>query len=166
MSNYKGYLPGMNPNRTRKIFQDDDDRYYAYESSTGRFVNNLGQEVKTAKEAIAFNDKLDAEYKQMFPPQKSVGAKPFRAKPQRMTPTKSSRPMNGIIPTKGNKNPIEISTISPANIFPKSLNVKLIVFANSPNNSNIPTNAFIGPCEKLINFPPYPLNPREEKPQN
>ena len=58
MSNYKGYLPGMNPNRTRKIFQDDDDRYYAYESSTGRFVNNLGQEVKTAKEAIAFNDKL------------------------------------------------------------------------------------------------------------
>ena len=89
MSNYKGYLPGMNPNRTRKIFQDDDDRYYAYESSTGRFVNNLGQEVKTAKEAIAFNDKLDAEYKQMFPPQKSVGAKPFRAKPQRMTPTKS-----------------------------------------------------------------------------
>ena len=58
-------------------------------SSTGRFVNNLGQEVKTAKEAIAFNDKLDAEYKQMFPPQKSVGAKPFRAKPQRMTPTKS-----------------------------------------------------------------------------
>ena len=63
MSNYKGYLPGMNPNRTRKIFQDDDDRYYAYESSTGTFVNNLGQEVKTAKEAIAFNDKLDAEYK-------------------------------------------------------------------------------------------------------
>ena len=60
-----------------------------HESSTGRFVNNLGQEVKTAKEAIAFNDKLDAEYKQMFPPQKSVGAKPFRAKPQRMTPTKS-----------------------------------------------------------------------------
>ena len=48
MSNYKGYLPGMNPNRTRKIFQDDDDRYYAYESSTGTFVNNLGQEVKTA----------------------------------------------------------------------------------------------------------------------
>ena len=86
-NNYKGYLPEMNPNRTRKIFQDDDDRYYAYESSTGTFVNNLGQEVKTAKEAIAFNDKLDAEYKQMFPPQKSVGAKPFRAKPQRMPPT-------------------------------------------------------------------------------
>lgn len=87
MSNYKGYLPGMNPNRTRKIFQDDDDRYYAYESSTGTFVNNLGQEVKTAKEAIAINDKLDAEYKKAYPPQKAVGAKPFRAK--RMTPTQS-----------------------------------------------------------------------------
>ena len=87
MSNYKGYLPGMNPNRTRKIFQDDDDRYYAYESSTGTFVNNLGQEVKTAKEAIAINDKIDAEYKKAYPPQKAVGAKPFRAK--RMTPTQS-----------------------------------------------------------------------------
>ena len=41
MSNYKGYLPGMNPNRTRKILSDDDDRYYAFESSTGTFVNNL-----------------------------------------------------------------------------------------------------------------------------
>ena len=71
MSNYKGYLPGMNPNRTRKIFQDDDDRYYAYECSTGTFVNNLGQEVKTAKEAIAINDKLDAEYK-AYPLQKRV----------------------------------------------------------------------------------------------
>ena len=39
MSNYKGYLPGVNPNYTRKVLQDDDDRYYAYESSTGTFVN-------------------------------------------------------------------------------------------------------------------------------
>ena len=88
MSNYKGYLPGMNPNRTRKIFQDDDDRYYAYESSTGTFVNNLGQEVKTAKEAIAINDKLDAEYKKAYPPQKAVGAKPVRKK-GRASPVKS-----------------------------------------------------------------------------
>ena len=87
MSNYKGYLPGMNPNRTRKILSDDDDRYYAFESATGTFVNNLGQEVKTAKEAIAINDKIDAEYKKAYPPQKAVGAKPFRAK--RMTPTQS-----------------------------------------------------------------------------
>lgn len=79
MNNYKGYLPGVNPNYTRKVLQDDDDRYFAYEGSTGRFVNNLGQEVKTAKEAIAFNDKIDAEYKQAFPPQKMVGAKPVRS---------------------------------------------------------------------------------------
>ena len=79
MNNYKGYLPGVNPNYTRKVLQDDDDRYFAYEGSTGRFVNNLGQEVKTAKEAIAFNDKIDAEYKQAFPPQKMVGAKPARS---------------------------------------------------------------------------------------
>ena len=79
MNNYKGYLPGVNPNYTRKVLQDDDDRYFAYEGSTGRFVNNLGQEVKTAKEAIASNDKIDAEYKQAFPPQKMVGAKPVRS---------------------------------------------------------------------------------------
>ena len=79
MNNYKGYLPGVNPNYTRKVLQDDDDRYFAYEGSTGRFVNNLGQEVKTAKEAIAYNDKIDAEYKQAFPPQKSVAAKPVRS---------------------------------------------------------------------------------------
>jgi len=79
MNNYKGYLPGVNPNYTRKVLQDDDDRYFAYEGSTGRFVNNVGQEVKTAKEAIAYNDKIDAEYKQAFPPQKMVGAKPARS---------------------------------------------------------------------------------------
>ncbi len=79
MNNYKGYLPGVNPNYTRKVLQDDDDRYFAYEGSTGRFVNNVGQEVKTAKEAIAYNDKIDAEYKQAFPPQKSVAAKPVRS---------------------------------------------------------------------------------------
>ena len=79
MNNYKGYLPGVNPNYTRKVLQDDDDRYFAYEGSTGRFVNNVGQEVKTAKEAIAYNDKIDAEYKQAFPPQKSVAAKPARS---------------------------------------------------------------------------------------
>ena len=71
-----------------------------------------------------------------------------------ITPTKSSNPIKGIITIKGSKNPIEIKTISPANIFPKSLKVKLIVLANSPNNSKIPTKALIGPCEKLINFPP------------
>ena len=51
MSNYKGYLPGINPNYTKKILQDDDDRYFALDS--GRFVNGLGQEVKTMKEAVA-----------------------------------------------------------------------------------------------------------------
>ena len=79
MNNYKGYLRGVNPNYTRKVLQDDDDRYFAYEGSTGRFVNSLGQEVKTAKEAIAYNDKIDAEYKQAFPPQKMVGAEPVRS---------------------------------------------------------------------------------------
>ena len=79
MNNYKGYLRGVNPNYTRKVLQDDDDRYFAYESSTGRFVNNIGQEVKTAKEAIASNEKIDAEYTKAFPPQKMVGAEPVRS---------------------------------------------------------------------------------------
>ena len=79
MNNYKGYLRGVNPNYTRKVLQDDDDRYFAYESSTGRFVNNIVQEVKTAKEAIASNEKIDAEYTKAFPPQKMVGAEPVRS---------------------------------------------------------------------------------------
>ena len=79
MNNYKGYLRGVNQNYTRKVLQDDDDRYFAYESSTGRFVNNIGQEVKTAKEAIASNEKIDAEYTKAFPPQKMVGAEPVRS---------------------------------------------------------------------------------------
>jgi len=79
MSNYKGYLPGINPNYTKKILQDDDDRYFAMDS--GRFVNGLGQEVKTMAEAVAANDKIDAEYNKAWPPQKAVGAKPIRAVP-------------------------------------------------------------------------------------
>ena len=77
MSNYKGYLPGINPNYTKKILQDDDDRYFALDS--GRFVNGLGQEVKTMKEAVAANDKIDAEYNKAWPPQKAINAKPVRA---------------------------------------------------------------------------------------
>ena len=49
MSNYKGYLPGMNPNRTRKILSDDDDRYYAFESATGTFVNNQVKKLRLQK---------------------------------------------------------------------------------------------------------------------
>ena len=56
MSNYKGYLPGINPNYTKKILQDDDDRYFALDS--GRFVNGLGQEVKTMKE----KNKIENDY--------------------------------------------------------------------------------------------------------
>ena len=78
MNNYKGYLPGVNPNFTRKTLQDDDNRYFAYESATGTYVNGLGHEVKTVKEAITSNDKIDAEYREAFPPQKKVGAKPVR----------------------------------------------------------------------------------------
>ena len=87
MSRYKGYLTGVNPNYVRKLVQDEDPRYFAYESATGTFVNGRGEEVKSMKEAVAINDKIDAELKLAFPPQKAVGAKPFRAK--RMTPTQS-----------------------------------------------------------------------------
>ena len=79
MSKYKGYLTGINPNYTRKVLQEEDPRYFAYESTTGTFVNGKDQELKTAKEAIAFNEKLDAEFKAAFPPQKAVGAKPVRS---------------------------------------------------------------------------------------
>ena len=77
MSNYKGYLPGVNPNYTKKVLQDDDDRYFAMDS--GRFVNGLGVEVKTMAEAVAANDKIDAEYNKAWPPQKAINAKPVRA---------------------------------------------------------------------------------------
>ena len=77
MSNYKGYLPGVNPNYTKKVLQDDDDRYFAIDS--GRFVNGLGVEVKTMAEAVAANDKIDAEYNKAWPPQKAINAKPVRA---------------------------------------------------------------------------------------
>jgi hypothetical protein len=77
MNNYKGYLPGVNPNYTRKVLQDDDDRYFAIDS--GRFVNGLGVEVKTMAEAVAANDKIDAEYNKVWPPQKAINAKPVRA---------------------------------------------------------------------------------------
>ena len=77
MSNYKGYLPGVNPNYTKKVLQDDDDRYFAIDS--GRFVNGLGVEVKTMAEAVAANDKIDAEYNKACPPQKAINAKPVRA---------------------------------------------------------------------------------------
>ena len=78
MNRYKGYLTGINPNYTRKVLQEEDPRYFAYESTTGTFVNGKDQEVKTMKEAVAANDKIDAEYKAAFPPQKSIGAKPVR----------------------------------------------------------------------------------------
>lgn len=78
MNRYKGYLTGINPNYTRKVLQEEDPRYFAYESTTGTFVNGKDQEVKTMKEAVAANDKIDAEYKAAFPPQKAIGAKPVR----------------------------------------------------------------------------------------
>ena len=53
MSKYKGYLTGINPNYTRKVLQEEDPRYFAYESTTGTFVNGKDQEVKTMKEAVA-----------------------------------------------------------------------------------------------------------------
>ncbi len=74
MNNYKGYLRGVNPNNTRKLLMDEQS--FAYEASTGTFVNGIGEEVKTMKEAIAKNEKLDAELKNLFPPQKAVGATP------------------------------------------------------------------------------------------
>ena len=36
-------------------------------------------------------------------------------------------------------------SISPANIFPNNLKVKLTTLVNSPKNSRIPTNELIGP---------------------
>ena len=88
MSRYKGYLTGVNPNYVRKLVQDEDPRYFAYESTTGTFVNGRGEEVKSMKEAVAINDKIDAELKLAFPPQKAVGAKPVRKK-GRASPVKS-----------------------------------------------------------------------------
>ena len=37
MSNYKGYLKGINPNNTRKLIMDEQS--FAYEPATGTFVN-------------------------------------------------------------------------------------------------------------------------------
>ena len=117
MSKYKGYLPGINPNYTKKILQDDDDRYFAMDS--GRFVNGLGQEVKTMKEAVAANDKIDAEYNKAWPPQKAVGAKPIRAVP-------------GI-----NKKPVkDVNGYAKAGPFESTLN-KIIDYA--PNKIKRPT---------------------------
>ena len=76
MNKYKGYLNGVNPNFTRKVLQDDDPRYFTMDS--GRFVNGKDEELKTMAEAIKVNDKIDEEYKTAFPPQKAIGAKPFR----------------------------------------------------------------------------------------
>ena len=66
------------------------------------------------------------------------------------------------IPINGNKNIMAISNTSPANILPKSLNVKLTTLANSAINSNIQTNSIIGE-EKLINFAPYFSSPIMQK---
>ena len=76
MNKYKGYLNGVNPNYTRKVLQDDDPRYFTMDS--GRFVNGKDEELKTMAEAIKVNDKIDEEYKTAWPPQKAIGAKPFR----------------------------------------------------------------------------------------
>ena len=74
---YKGYLNGVNPNYTRKVLQDDDPRYFSID--TGRFVNGKGEELKTMAEAVKVNDKIDKEYKEAWPPQKAIGAKPAAA---------------------------------------------------------------------------------------
>ena len=113
MSNYKGYLKGINPNNTRKLIMDEQS--FAYEPATGTFVNGIGEEVKTMKEAIAKNEKLDTELKGLFPPQKAVGAKPvsrhvihkqIASKQKRMTPSKSFQQIKNTEKKLGNVNTI------------------------------------------------------------
>ena len=73
MNKYDGYLTGVNPNRLRKIV--GEEKFYAYESATGTFVNGQGGEVKTMAEAVKKNDETERELKEAWPPQKAIGAK-------------------------------------------------------------------------------------------
>ena len=72
MNKYDGYLTGVNPNRLRKIV--GEEKFYAYESATGTFVNGQGGEVKTMAEAIKKNDETEKLLKAAWPPQKAIGA--------------------------------------------------------------------------------------------
>ena len=92
---YKGYLNGVNPNYTRKVLQDDDPRYFSID--TGRFVNGKGEELKTMAEAVKVNDKIDKEYKEAWPPQKAIGAKPVRDNLMLQAIRNSSTPVKGYV---------------------------------------------------------------------
>ena len=76
-----------------------------------------------------------------------------------MNPTNTSKKKNGTGTIIGIKNAIIISNTSPANIFPKSLNAKEIIFENSDIISRIPVKKLIG-FEKLKNFFRYSNNPK------
>jgi len=72
MNKYDGYLTGVNPNHLRKIV--GEEKFYAYESATGTFVNGQGGEVKTMAEAIKKNEETEKLLKAAWPPQKAIGA--------------------------------------------------------------------------------------------
>ena len=60
MSNYKGYLPGVNPNYTKKVLQDDDDRYFAYYRN-GAQIGTIDLNGTTG---VAFNTTSDYRLKE------------------------------------------------------------------------------------------------------
>jgi hypothetical protein len=84
MNKYEGYLTGVNPNQLRKLI--GEEKFYAYESATGTFVNGQGGEVKTMAEAIKKNEETEKELKKAWPPQKAVGARNIISSTKTETP--------------------------------------------------------------------------------
>ena len=67
-----------------------------------------------------------------------------------ITPTKTSKNINGMGSKKANIAAMEASNTSPAKIFPNSLNDRDATLATSPIISISPTNTFIGFTKTIV----------------